>query len=56
MGISDQFKDKANELSEQAKSAMRNQGGKTEEAEQKAREKAEEMMPGGHEDETQQDG
>ncbi|MGW4805023.1 hypothetical protein [Kitasatospora sp. NPDC004272] len=49
MGLSDQFKDKANELADQAKSALGDHGSKTEDAEQKAREKAEGMMPGGQE-------
>ncbi|GLW58668.1 hypothetical protein Kpho01_66790 [Kitasatospora phosalacinea] len=58
MGMSDQFKDKAKDLADQAKSALGDQGSKTEEAEQKARERAEGMMPGGQEsaDDQQQEG
>lgn len=58
MGLSDQFKDKAKDLADQAKSALGDQGSKTEEAEQKAREQAEGMMPGGQEsaDHQQQEG
>ncbi|RKE19188.1 hypothetical protein [Streptomyces sp. TLI_171] len=58
MGLSDQFKDKANELAEQAKSAIGGQGSKTEDAEQKAREQAGGVMPGGQEsaDDAQQEG
>ncbi|GLW71777.1 hypothetical protein Kpho02_40760 [Kitasatospora phosalacinea] len=58
MGLSDQFKDKAKDLTDQAKSALGDQGSKTEEAEQKARERAEGMMPGGQEsaDDQQQEG
>ncbi|WP_234337580.1 hypothetical protein [Kitasatospora phosalacinea] len=56
--MSDQFKDKAKDLADQAKSALGDQGSKTEEAEQKARERAEGMMPGGQEsaDDQQQEG
>ncbi|MEV7215720.1 hypothetical protein AB0O31_21820 [Kitasatospora cineracea] len=58
MGLSDQFKDKAKDLADQAKSALGDQGSKAGEAEQKAREQAEGMMPGGQEpaDGRQQEG
>ncbi|MFI1519302.1 hypothetical protein [Kitasatospora cineracea] len=58
MGLSDQFKDKAKDLADQAKSALGDHGSKAEETEQKAREQAEGMMPGGQEsaDDQQQEG
>ncbi|MEU5387471.1 hypothetical protein ACFVT9_13210 [Kitasatospora cineracea] len=59
MGLSDQFKDKAKDLADQAKSALGDHGSKAEETEQKAREQAEGMMPGGQEsadDQQQQEG
>ncbi|WP_035862977.1 hypothetical protein [Kitasatospora cheerisanensis] len=49
MGMGDQFKDKAKDLADQAKSALGNQEPKAEEAEQKAREKAEGVIPQGQE-------
>ncbi|NDZ81549.1 hypothetical protein G3I19_24065 [Streptomyces sp. SID10853] len=40
MSLSDQFKKRADELAEQAKSALGDRGSKAEEAEEKARENA----------------
>ncbi|MFG2820936.1 hypothetical protein ACGFX4_16095 [Kitasatospora sp. NPDC048365] len=47
MGLGDQFKDKAKDLADQAKSALGDHGAKAEDTEQKARQQAEGAMPAG---------
>ncbi|WP_099906616.1 hypothetical protein [Streptomyces sp. TLI_171] len=48
MGLSDQFKDQAKDLADQAKEALGNRNPKREDLDQKARDDAEREMAQGH--------